>query len=84
MVTREYTVTVHGAGEKRIKAGVKLACKTDFIRFSTSGERTMLLVRRKPDKKMLPSGERRRRFQLGICCSAENVTKLLKAIAFLF
>ena len=41
-------------GEKRIKAGVKLAYKTDFIRFSTSGERTMLLVRHKPDKKMPP------------------------------
>ena len=32
-------------GEKRIKTGVKLACKTDFIRFSTSGERPMLLIR---------------------------------------
>jgi len=31
--------------EKRIKSGVKLACKTDFIRFSTSGERPMLLTR---------------------------------------
>ncbi len=67
-----------------MKTGVKLACKTVFIRFSPLGERTMLLVRRKPDKKMLPSGERRRRFQIGICCSAENVTKLLKPIAFLF
>ena len=34
-----------------MKIDIKLACKTIFIRFSTSGGRPMLLVRPKTDKK---------------------------------
>ena len=39
-------------GENRTKTDVKLACKAVFVRFSTSGECPMLLVRLKTDKKM--------------------------------
>ena len=42
-------------GENRMKTGVKLACKTVFIRFSTSGERPSLCSA-KPDKKMPVKG----------------------------
>ncbi len=39
-------------GENRTKTDVKLVCKAVFVRFSTSGERPMLFVRLKTDKKM--------------------------------
>ncbi len=64
-----------------MKTGVKLACKTVFIRFSPLGERTMLLVRRKPDKRCAPAADD---FKWVYTVPSENVTKLLKAIAFLF
>lgn len=47
MVRCQYNTYSPQGGEKLIRTGVKLACKTVFINFSESGGRPKLLVRRR-------------------------------------